>query len=113
MNILDFLHKSGICESKSEAKRAIKSNRISVDCSKINNERLEIDIDDNVELINIVAGDWMCGDNFLSQDLVLLKLIKKFGLKNFKGIDEILDIVLKDIFIVENGKKNFFIVKER
>ena len=119
MNVLDFLHKSGIFESKGDARRAIKGNSISVDSIKITDDKKDILIED-VELENIDAGTWLCNvsvinkgwnESFITEDLLMFRLISKFGLKNIKGKNSIIDMILKNIFLVENGKKNFFIVK--
>lgn len=112
MNILDFLSNSNVCESKSDARRCIKANRISIDFKKITDEKTDIPVvleeDDMMESVD--AGTWLCRTPKTEAELVMFNLAKKSRTLNIKGQSEIVDMMLGDIFVVENGKKNFFIV---
>lgn len=122
MNVLDFLSQSKVFESKGDARRAIKGKSISIDFTKVTDEKMDIPVvlNEDMEFNIIDAGTWMCNiskindtwtENFLTEDLLLFKLIRKFGFQNMKGKSHVVDMILNDIFVVENGKRNFFIVK--
>lgn len=123
MNILDFLHNSGICESKSDARRCIKANRISVDFKKITDDKADVPFPyilgegDKLESTN--AGEWLIKMNDIANlwknkhstsELVFIRLANQVRHIRLKGLDEVFDKILDDIFVVENGKKNLFIV---
>jgi hypothetical protein len=119
MNALDFLHISGICESKSDARRSIKANRISLDFKKLTDEKVDISavLEDGDSLESIDAGSWLSEMSTNKSkptsfpELLLFRLAKKFNTLNVKKIDEVADAVMSEIFVVENGKKNFSIVR--
>jgi len=124
MNILDFLHKSGICESKSDARRCIKSNCISVDCKKITDDKFDISLpffEEGDSLESMDAGTWLCNmdkvekywkHQHFTSEIAFIKLVNEF--KTIKAITlkrfGLIGMMLENIFVVENGKRNFFIV---
>ena len=118
MNALDFLHISGICASKSDARRCIKTNRISIDFNKLTDEKTEIPIvlEDGETLEHTSAGTWLCNMakikdvSVMTPELMMFRLGRQFQTLKVKGIDVICDMIMTNIFVVENGKKNFSIV---
>ena len=117
IGIVEFLFETKICESKGEARRGIKNRMFSIDSEKIEKEDFEVDAPgdlgwDDVEVKDF--GDWFAKQNLDDVDKVARNLFSRF--KTVKILSEakknkILDLFLKDFFLVHKGKKKAFIVK--
>ena len=110
MKTIDFLHETGIFESKGDIRRRIQNKGISIDTEKVNLENDEINTIFNKILV-IRMEEFLCRKETLP-DLELFKRLCKIagGIINFKKIDKLFEIMLRNIFIVHKGKKEIFLV---
>lgn len=121
MDILNFLYDSKIFDSKGNARKAIKNNAISIDFKKITDDKFDVPIllEEGDSLKGVDASDWFdtmysvhrtWNERHFTSELLLFTLMKDIKTLNVKGLNDFVDHILRDVFVVKNGRKKIYIV---